>query len=89
VSGYTRSPRTSISSDFPAALVPAVQAVLPDNPHVKFFDGLHRGYVRCAVDRDEWRTDFGAVATVDTPEAPVSTAASFVVESGSPGLQPA
>jgi alkaline phosphatase D len=78
---------TSISSDFPAAFIAPVQAALPDNPHIKFFDGLNRGYVRCEVDKDAWRTDFRAVATVDVPDAPVSTVRSFVVEDGVPGLQ--
>ena len=27
-----------------------IQASLADNPHVKFFDGDHRGYVRCRIE---------------------------------------
>jgi phosphodiesterase/alkaline phosphatase D-like protein len=42
---------TSISSDFPADFIPAVAAALPDNPHVKDFDGLLRGYVVARVDQ--------------------------------------
>jgi alkaline phosphatase D len=80
---------TSISSDFPAQFIAPVQAALADNPHIRFFDGLHRGYVRCEVTPATWRADFRAVATVDAPDAPVSTLRSFVVENGVPGLQPA
>lgn len=38
---------------------------------------------------ERWRTDFRAVATVDTQEAPVVTLRSFVVENSVPGVQPA
>jgi alkaline phosphatase D len=80
---------TSISSDFPAPFIAPVAAALPDNPHTRFFDGAFRGYVRCTVDRDHWRSDFRVVPTILTPDAPVSTLASFVVENGEPGAQPA
>jgi len=79
---------TSISSDFPAAFIAPVNAALADNPHNRFFDGLYRGYVRCSVTPERWRTDFRAVATVDTPDAPVFTLRSFEVENGVPGVQP-
>jgi len=79
---------TSISSDFPAAFIGPVNAALADNPHIKFFDGLYRGYVRCTVTPEEWRSDFRAVATVDTPEAPIFTLRSFTTENGVPGVQP-
>ena len=80
---------TSITSDFPAAFIAPVNAALADNPHIRFFDGLNRGYVRCSVTPDEWRTDFRAVATVDAPDAPAFTLRSFVVENGEPGVKPA
>lgn len=55
------------------------------SPHIKFFDGDRRGYVRCSVDRDEWRTDLRMVETVSRPESPIETFASFLVEDGHPG----
>ena len=55
------------------------------NPHIKFFDGDRRGYVRCLLDRDRWRTDLRMVTTVRDPAAPVYTFASFEVEDGQPG----
>lgn len=55
------------------------------NPHIKFFDGDRRGYVRCTVDRSQWRTDLQMVNTVSRPDAEVETLASFVVEEGAPG----
>jgi alkaline phosphatase D len=80
---------TSITSDFPAAFVPAVQATLPDNPHIRFFDGLHHGYVRFDVSPQLWRADYRGVESILTPTSPVSTLASFVVEAGLSGITPA
>jgi alkaline phosphatase D len=82
---------TSISSDFPPQFITAIQAALahPSNAHVKFFDGVFRGYVRCEVTTSRWQTDYRAVDTVLAPSSSVSTLASFVVESGQPGAEPA
>jgi alkaline phosphatase D len=55
------------------------------NPHIRFFDGDRRGYVRCRLDHDQMRTDLQMVSTVSRPDAPQSTFASFVVEDGRPG----
>jgi alkaline phosphatase D len=78
---------TSISSDFPAEFIAPVQAALPANPHIKFFDGAFRGYVRCQLTQSTWQTDYRAVASILDPNAPVSMIASFVVENGQPGAQ--
>jgi len=78
---------TSITSDFPAAFIPVVEAAVAEQPHVKFFDGQYRGYVRCHLDRTRMRTDFRVVPTVQSPSAPVCTLATFEVESGTPGAQ--
>jgi alkaline phosphatase D len=76
---------TSISSNFPEQVVPLVQFALGDNPHTKYFEGLHRGYVRCTVTPELWRTDFRGVDSILTDQAGISTLASFVVEDGRPG----
>jgi alkaline phosphatase D len=62
-------------------------ALLPDNPHVRFFESRKRGYVRCTVTPDRWETDLRVVDTVRDRLAPVSTLASFVVENGQPGAR--
>ena len=62
---------------------------LPENPHVRFFDGRHGGYMTAEVTPDAWRTDVRQLDSVTTPDAPIATIASFVVENGSPGLRPA
>jgi alkaline phosphatase D len=61
-------------------------AVLAANPHIKFFNG-QRGYVRCRVTERQWQADYRVVPFVSRPGAGISTRASFVVESGRPGLE--
>ncbi|RRR73085.1 alkaline phosphatase [Streptomyces sp. RP5T] len=80
---------TSVASGRDGAARPATwDTYLTANPHLKFYDG-RRGYVRVTLDRQQARADFRTVSAVTTPGAPVSTAASFVTEAGSPGLAPA
>ncbi|MBW4700207.1 MAG: alkaline phosphatase [Aphanocapsa lilacina HA4352-LM1] len=80
---------TSITSDFPSEFIAPVQAALPANPHTKYFDGAFRGYARCTLSQDRWQTDFRGVASILDPAASISTLASFVLENGRPGVQPA
>jgi alkaline phosphatase D len=66
--------------------LPAVEAYLPENPHVHFYNN-QRGYVRCVVTPERWQSDYQVVPYVSKPGAPVQTRASFVVENGRPGAQ--
>lgn len=82
---------TSISSDFLPGAESLILSAACDNPHLKFFEGESRGYVRCTLDRNRYKTDYrvlppGATKTRDAP-ATVVTQASFVVENGKPGVQ--
>jgi alkaline phosphatase D len=61
------------------------QALLPDNPHIKFADSRYRGYVRVELAPGLLRADLRAMQSVQTADAPCSTLASFVVEDGKPG----
>ena len=56
---------------------------LAANPHLKFFNS-QRGYSRVTVDQHQWRNDFRVVPYVDTPGAPISTRATYVVEDRHP-----
>jgi alkaline phosphatase D len=77
---------TSITSEGDGAEKTATtDAMLAENPFVKFFNG-ERGYVRCEVTPERWRTDFCTVPYVSRPGAPLRTRATFVVESGRPRL---
>ncbi|MBW5425608.1 alkaline phosphatase [Streptomyces sp. BG9H] len=80
---------TSIASGKDGADKPANwETYTKANPHLKFYNG-RRGYVTVGLGRDEARADFKTVSAVTTPGAPIKTAASFVTESGDPGLRPA
>jgi len=77
---------TSISSGGNGAdMDPAGEIWLQENPHIKFVNA-QRGYVRCTLTPDEYRTDYRLVPYVTQPGADVYTRASFVVENGRPGL---
>ena len=58
----------------------------PNDPWRKFMND-ERGYVRCTVTPEKWRTDYRVVSTVEEPEADVETRASFVTEAGDPGAE--
>jgi alkaline phosphatase D len=76
---------TSISSN--GISYDFVSAVLPSNPHIKFFESRLRGYVRCTVTRDRWLSELRAVDTVKQNQSSIRTLASFAVEAGKPGAQ--
>jgi len=67
---------------------PADAIQLAENPHIKFIN-RNRGYVRNVVTASQWTADFRVVDAVRTPGAPVRTRASYVIENGRPGAQPA
>ncbi|MEL7313190.1 MAG: alkaline phosphatase D family protein [Pseudomonadota bacterium] len=89
---------SSISSTFagpdPRPVDAIVRAGIPDNPHIKLFDGRFRGYCLCDVDERRWRTEFRAVgapedlinpnplALVPQPNDTVFTASVAEIESG-------
>lgn len=80
---------TSISSDFPVAFDAPIKQFNPIlNPHVRYFDGLKRGYLRCEIGRKTWRTDVRVVDTIAVRDTPTHTAATFHVESGNPVIVP-
>lgn len=92
---------TSITSEFGDANVPLVELTLPGNPHIKFFDGIYRGYTLCEVTPEAWTAQFRAVdrslptlnnpgVTVDSPMRAVAPlpGGTFVVRNGVPGINP-
>jgi alkaline phosphatase D len=77
---------TSISSSGDGMdMRPDVEKQMAENPHVKFFNG-QRGYLRCEVTPNLWKTDYRIVEKVTTQDSPISTRATFVTENGKPGL---
>jgi alkaline phosphatase D len=75
---------TSISSN--GVSYELVQAFLPQNPHIKFFESRLRGYVKCAVTRDRWLSDLRAVDTVKQPQSSIRTLTSYVIQAGNAGV---
>jgi len=63
--------------------------LLPENPHIRFFEGTKRGYGLATITPEQWRTDFRVVDDVRDPNTGSGTLASFVVEAGVPGPKPA
>jgi alkaline phosphatase D len=59
------------------------------NPHIRYFEGDRKGYVRCRLQEQHLTADIRYVDRVGTPEAGIATAASFVVEDSRPGALPA
>ncbi|MEQ8514987.1 MAG: alkaline phosphatase D family protein, partial [Chromatocurvus sp.] len=73
-----RSPRvgwefasTSIASHCPWA--ERVHTAQPYNAHVSYTNGDQRGYLRCSVSREDWRTDYRVVADPYRADSAVST----------------
>jgi PhoD-like phosphatase len=75
---------TSITSDPPPYEL--IAAVLPENPHVKYFESRQRGYVSVDLLRDRMETRFQVISDRRDPKATVSTLKRFVVESGKAAL---
>jgi alkaline phosphatase D len=77
---------SSVTSDPPPHDL--IAAVLPENPHVRYFESRHRGYVSADVTRDRMETRFQAISDRRDPKAGISTLKTFVVESGKAGAVP-
>ena len=74
---------TSITSDPPP--YDLIMRVLPENPHVRYFESRHRGYVTVDLLRDRMETRFRVISDRRDRNATASTLQRFVVESGKPG----
>lgn len=57
------------------------------NPHIRFFDGDRRGYVRCTVTPERWLSDLRMVGSVATRWSDEYTFALFEVLDGQPGAR--
>ncbi len=74
---------SSVTSDGPP--FEAFKALLPLNPHVRFFDSRQRGYVSVEIAEQKMLTHFRVITDPRDPVATVSTLKSFAVEPGRPG----
>lgn len=62
-------------------------ATLVDNPHIKLYEGRHRGYSLCTVTPDQMMTDLRVVNDVRSSDLEARTLKSYVVDNGKPGPQ--
>lgn len=59
-----------------------------DNPHIRFHSN-RRGYIACTATPATMRADFRVVDRVTTPDQPIRTAGSLIVEAGHTGASTA
>ncbi|MGB0906372.1 MAG: alkaline phosphatase D family protein [Maricaulaceae bacterium] len=60
-------------------------SMLPDNPHIHFFDDRKRGYGLVDVTQDQWTVTLREMDNVYSPEGTATTRDTYVIESGKPG----
>ncbi len=65
---------------------PQYRSYETDMPTMKYHDA-RRGYVRCEVTADTWRSDYRVLPHVHSDDAPIETRASLVVHPGHPGAE--
>jgi len=75
---------TSISSYGPP--YDPIARVLPDNPHVHFFDSRRRGYVLADLTAQAMQVQMRVVSDARDPKATISTFRTFAVEGGRAGV---
>jgi alkaline phosphatase D len=63
--------------------------MLPDNPHIKFFDDRVRGYCLADVTRTSMSVKLRSVDSVWRRDIPFRTLKNYVVSAGKPGVQEA
>jgi alkaline phosphatase D len=68
---------------------PYYAPMIPYNPHIKYYEGDRRGYFKATVMPQQMRLDLRFVTSVEDPGGTGYAEASWVVEDGSPGAQPA
>jgi alkaline phosphatase D len=59
--------------------------IMPENRHI-IYNSNYRGYLLCSLNRSAMHSDLRITEKVTQQNAPVKTAARFVVESGRPGI---
>lgn len=77
---------TSITSSGPS--YEGVQALIPENPHVRFYDSRPRGYLSLELNRKQLDVRMQVISDRADPRASLSTLKRFNVESGNPELHP-
>jgi phosphodiesterase/alkaline phosphatase D-like protein len=79
---------TSVSSGGDGSEQDATGRALLESEHIKHHRP-QRGYLSCRVDATAWTSEFRVIDNVSSPGAAVSSAGTFAVENGRPGVQTA
>jgi alkaline phosphatase D len=74
---------TSITSDPPPHGL--IAGLLPENPHVRYFESRHRGYVLVDLNRERMLVTFRAISDRRDPKATLTTLKQFAVVNGAAG----
>lgn len=74
---------TSITSTGPSH--DGLMAVMPNNPHIRFFDSRQRGYMALDITPDTINTRYQVIDDVRQRQTQLSTLKSWVVENGKAG----
>jgi alkaline phosphatase D len=77
---------TSISSSFPEEFVALFESAAQTGG-AKMADARHRGYVRCTATPESLTAEYRFVESTATPTSPVSTASTWVIDAGTPGVR--
>ena len=76
---------TSITS--PGRPQSAVEAILRDNPHIKYGDSRRRGYVVVDVTAERSTARLRVIDDPTDPAPGIETQATFAIDAGRPGVQ--
>jgi alkaline phosphatase D len=67
---------------------PYYAPMIPDNPHIKYYEGDRRGYFKATVTPERIRVDLRFVTSVESPNGIGYAEGSWVVEDSVPGALP-
>ena len=77
---------SAISANWPPPLAQPVTDNLPNNPQLKFYDPVYRGYLLHDVTGEVWKTSARGVEDMRDLQSAIRTLASFKVSHGQPGF---
>jgi len=78
---------SALSANWPPPLAQPVTDNLPNNPQVRFYDPVYRGYLLHELDSRVWTTQARAIDDMKDLQSAVRTLASFQVQPGEPGFR--
>lgn len=78
---------SAISANWPPPLAKPVTDNLPNNPQVKFYDPVYRGYLLHDITSTTWTTKARGIENTRDPRSAIVTVARFQVSHGKPGFQ--